>query len=183
MCVGEMANLYESMENRMLTEVDRVCQEVNTVDVQMDKVHDQMRDFDMRVAEVKEHVGAAERTHNTLDALMNWHQPRVLLLEREVRELQQQVGDLLMFRAVLQHGPGNPVEVEDDDEDEEDLEVPMFLAGGEGQLVLIKDDELPAEVVAQQILDDGGPALLYEEGEEVPGYEEAPEYQIPPIVD
>ena len=55
-----------------------------------------------------------------------------------------------------------------------------------GQLVPIKDeedDELPMEVVVQQIVDEGGAAPQYKPGEEVPAYEEAPEYQIPPIVE
>lgn len=59
------------------------------------------------------------------------HKLRVRALERDVRELQQQVRELLMFQAILQHGPGNPVVV-DKDEGEEYLEVPVFLGVGEG---------------------------------------------------
>ena len=52
-------------------------------------------------------------------------------------------------------------------------------------MVPIEDDgeEVPAEVAVQEILDNGGPAPQYEPGEDIPEYEEAPEYQIPPIVE
>lgn len=46
----------------------------------------------------------------------------------------------------------------------------MVLGVGEGQLVPI-EDELLADMVAQQILDGGGAALVYVE---------APEYEDPP---
>ena len=188
MCLGEIASSYDVIENRMLINVGGVRQSVDALDVRMEDVEESMRDFDMRVSEVEEHVGAAERTHDAFKAFVDGFDPRVHRLEREVRELQQQVGELLMFRAVLQHGPGNPVVIEDE-EDEEDLEAPvfpLFMGGGVGGLVPIVDDEddnEPAvEVVAQQIFDEGGPAPLYKLGEDVPAYEEAPEYQIPPIV-
>ena len=68
-------------------------------DVIMEEVQDQLQDFDMRVAEVEECVGAAERTHDAFEAFANGFDPRVHRLEREVQELQQQVGELLMFES------------------------------------------------------------------------------------
>ena len=141
-CMGELANMYDAMETRMLMENDMTHRMVEVRDIVMEEVQDQLRDFDMRVAEVEERVGTAERTHDAFEAFVNGFDPRVHRLEWEVRELQQQVGELLIFRAVLQHGPGNPVVV-DKDEEEDDLEVPNFpawvLGGGVGQLVPIKD--------------------------------------------
>ena len=97
----------------------------------------------------------------------------------------------MVFQAVLQHGPGNPIVVDDDEEEDDEIEDPVFPAwvpgGGVGQLVPIEDgedeDEPPADVIVQAIHDAGGPAPQYEPGEDVPAYEEAPEYQIPPIVE
>ena len=186
MCLTELASTYDVLESNSLREMDTTRRMIEVRDVEMEEVRDQLRDFDMRVAEVEERVGAAERTHDAFEAFVDGFDPRVFRLEREVRELQQQVGELLMFRAVLQHGPGNPVVVDDDEEELEEPDFPPWVAGGGvGQLVPIEDedDEPPAEVVAQQIVDAGGPAPQYEPGEDVPDYEDAPEYQIPPIVE
>ena len=190
MCLGKIANTYNVMENWMLVVTGELRGLVNTMDVRMEEVDEGMCDFDMRMAEVEERVGAAERTHDAFEAFVDGFDPRVHRLEWEVWELQQQVGKLLMFWAILQHGPGNPVVVEDEEDFDEDLAVPDFPAwvpgGGVGQLVPIEDgeeNELLVEVVMQQIIDEGGPAPLYEPGEEVPGYEEAPEYQISPVAE
>ena len=187
MCLVEVANTYDAIENRMLTENHTTRGMVEARDVVMEEVQDQLRDFDMRVAEVEERVGAVERTHDAFEVFVNGFDPRVQRLEREVWELQQQVGELLMFRAILQHGPGNPVVVDNDKflEDGEDFP-PWVVGGGVGALVPIgddEDDEPPAEVVAQQIVDEGMAAPQYEPGEDVPAYDEAPEYQLPPVVE
>ena len=178
------------LESNSLREMDTTRRMIEVRDIEMEEVRDQLRDFDMRVAEVEERVGAAERTHDAFDAFVEGFAPRVVRLERQVRDLLDQVGRLMVFQAVLQHGPGNPIVVDDDEEEDDDeIEVPVFPAwvpgGGVGQLVPIEDeeDEPPAEVIVQQILDEGGPAPQYEPGEDVPEYEEAPEYQIPPIVE
>ena len=189
MCLTELASTYDVLESNSLREMDTTRRMIEVRDVEMEEVRDQLRDFDMRVAEVEERVGAAERTHDAFDAFVEGFAPRVVSLERQVRDLHEQVGRLMVFQAVLQHGPGNPVIVDDDDEEDDEFEVPVFPAwvpgGGVGQLVPIEDeeDEPPAEVVAQQIVDAGGAAPQYEPGEDVPGYEDAPEYQIPPIVE
>ena len=188
MCLREITSSYDAIENRMLIDVGGVHQSVDALDVRMEDVEESMRDFDMRVLEVEERVGAAERTHNVFEAFVDGFDPRVHRLEREVWELQQQMGELLMFRAILQHGPGNPVVINEDEEDLEVLVFPAWVAGGGvGGLVLIVDDkdedEPAAEVVAQQIVDEGSPAPLYKPGEDVPAYEEAPKYQIPPIIE
>ena len=190
MCMGELANMYNVMEIRMLMEVDTTHRMVEVRDVEMEEVHDQLWDFDMRVAEVEECIGAAERTHDAFEAFVDGFNLRVHRLEREVQELQQQVGELLMFQAVLQHGPGNPVMVEDEEEEDKDLEVPDFPAwvpgGVVGQLVPIEDgeeDEVDIDVAAQAIVDEGGAAPEYAPGADLPDYEEAPEYQIPPVIE
>ena len=190
MCMTEIACTYEALESNSLREMDMTRRMIEERDIVMEEVQDQLRDFDMRVAEVEERVGAAERMHDVFEAFVDGFDPRVQRLEQEVRDLQEQVGRLMVCHAVLQHGPGNPMVVDDDKEEDIEIEVPDFPAwvpgGGIGQLVPIKDeeeDELPAEVVAQQIVDDGRAAPQYEPGEDVPAYEEAPEYQIPPIVE
>ena len=185
MCLTELVSTYDVLESNSLREMDTMRRMIEVRDVMMEEVQDQLRDFDMRVAEVEERVGVAERTHDAFEAFVDGFDPRVQRLEREVRDLQEQVGRLMVFRAVLQHGPGNPVVVDEDDEDEDaEFEVPVFPMGdGVGQLVPIKDDELAPDVVAQQIVDDGGAAPQYKPGEDVPPCVEAPEYQIPPIVE
>ena len=188
MCLTELASTYDVLESNSLREMDTTRRMIEVRDVEMEELKDQLRDFNMRVAEVEERVGAAERTHDAFDAFVEGVVPRLVGLERHVRDLQEQVDRLVIFQAVLQHGPGNPIVVDDDEEDDE-IEVPVFPAwvpgGGVGQLVPIEDeeDEPPAEVVAQQIVDAGGPAPQYEPGQDVPAYDEAPEYQIPPIVE
>ena len=158
------------------------------MDVQMDEVDEGMRDFNMQVLEVEECVGAAERTYDVFEAFVDGHTPHVATLERQVRDLQEMVGRLMVWRAVLQHGSGNLLEVFDDDEE---LEDPVVMVGPEGWLVPIQeipiegadeDEEVLAEEEVEQIVLAGGVALEYEE-EEVPTYEEAPKYQIPPIIE
>ena len=69
-CMTEITNTYEAMENQMMMEVDWVCWQVTTVDVQMDEVHEQMQDVDARMAEVKECIGALDlSSHIQLDAV------------------------------------------------------------------------------------------------------------------
>ena len=189
MCLTELASTYDVEESNSLREMDTTRRMIEVRDVEMEEVRDQIRDFDMRVAEVEERVGAAERTHDAFDAFVEGVVPRVVGLERHVRDLQEQVDRLLIFQAVLQHGPGNPIVVDDDDEEEDEIEVPVFPAwapgDGVGQLVLIEDeeDEPPAEVIAQQIVDAGGAAPQYEPGEDVPAYDDAPEYYPPPVAE
>ena len=193
MCLGELANTYVAVENRIEATATTLRQEINTMDVRMDEIDEGMRDFDMRVSEVEERVGAAERTHDAFEAFVNGFHPRVGALEWQVRDLQEQVGRLMAWRAVVQHGRDNPIVVDDD---EEELVEPVVVAGPAGRLVPIDDLEIveetddegeeegepDAEEEARQIVLDGGAAPEYVE-EEVPAYEEAPEYQIPPIVE
>ena len=141
MCVGEIANAFDSVEQRMM--LGR-----NAVDARVDAMMEDLQDFDARMAEVEERVGALDRTQDAFDAMVERHDPRIRALEREVRELQQQVADLLVFRAVVQHGPGNPVVVEDDKEEEiEDPRVPVVAAG---RLIPL-EDEMQADQAADEI--------------------------------
>ena len=190
MCLSELASTYDVLESNSLREMDTTRRMIEVRDVEMDEVRDQLRDFDMRVAEVEERVGAAERTHDAFNAFVEGFAPRVVSLERQVQDLHEQVGRLMVFQAVLQHGPGNPVVVDDDEDEEDEMEEAHFPAwvpgGGVGELVPIEDeeDEPPAEVIAQQIVDAGGPAPQYEPGEDVPEYgEEPPAYQVPLIAE
>jgi len=54
--------------------------------------------------------------------------------EQEYQRMRGQVDMLMAFRVAMQHGPGNPIEVEDDAEGEPDL------GPDEGQLVEIEED-------------------------------------------
>ena len=65
-----------------------------------------------------------------------------------------------MFQAVLQHGPGNPVVIEDDEEKE--IEDPVIPGGDIGQLFQLRMRFWPRWWFN---LDDGGPT---------------PEYVVPP---
>jgi len=61
-------------------------------------------------------------------------------LEDRVLRLEEQVRDLLTFRTALQHGPGNPIVIEDDEE-----EVELIEDSEPGREVLI-EEMTPAEI-------------------------------------
>jgi len=53
------------------------------------------------------------------------------------------VDDLMTFWVALQHGPGNPIEVKDDEDFVEDGEIEARIA--QGELVLLEDIPLREE--------------------------------------
>jgi len=121
-------------------------------------------------------------------------------LEDHVSRLEGQVRDLMAFRTVLQHGPGNPIVVEDDAD-----EVEIVEDSEPGREVLI-EEMTPAEIreVREMTPGEYGRRLIpideiEEDGEvwederafrrdrltedinPVPGYPEPPEYVPPPV--
>jgi len=123
-------------------------------------------------------------------------------LEDRVLRLEEQVRDLMVFRMVLQHGPGNPIVVGDDEDEVEIVEdsepgrevliEEMTLAGirevremtpGEYAGRLIPIDEIEAD---EEIWEDERVFRrdrLTEDINPVPGYPEPPEYVPPPVYD
>ena len=83
--------------------------------------------------------------------------------EVEYQVMRGNVDQLMAFRVALQHGPGNPIVVEDDNEDYE----PALAQ------VLVEEDNLDVRVAAGElILFDGAGQGVLIEGEGLPDYEE-----------
>jgi len=102
-------------------------------------------------------------------------------LEDWVLRLEEQVQDLMAFRTVLQHRPGNPIVVEDDED-----EVEIVEDSEPGREVLI-EEMTPAEIEADEEVWEDERAFrrdrLTEDINPVPGYPEPPEYVPPPVYD
>jgi len=130
-----------------------------------------------------------------------WYRNR--MLEDRVLRLEEQVRDLMAFRTVLQHGPGNPIVVEDDED-----EVEIVEDSEPGQEVLIEEmtpaeirevrEMMPRQYAGRLVLIDEIEAeegdiwedermfrrdRLTEDINPVPGYPEPPEYIPPPVYD
>ena len=116
--------------------------------------------------------------------------------------LEEQVRDLMAFRTVLQHGPGNPIVVEDDEDEVEivedsepgrevlieemtpaEIREVREMTPGEYAGCLIPIDEVEAE---EEVWEDERAFRgdrLTEDINPVPGYPEPPEYIQPPLYD
>ena len=127
-----------------------------------------------------------------------WYRNRAL--EDRVLRLEEQVRDLMAFRTVLQHGPGNPIVVEDDED-----KVEIVEDGEISREVLIKDmtpaaitvirDMTPGEYagrlipieeieVDEEVWEDKRNFRrdrLTEDINPVPEYPKPPEYIPPPV--
>jgi len=187
MVLGEMADVAETLEERVFRNMDMQ-------DVRMDEVEREVEEIRDQVAEDHTTVGQLEVENADLRYRNN-------VLFTRVERLEEQVRNLMLWRAVLQHGPGNPVEVIDDEEeivpDSEDGDVRIEEGTPEaitevrvmspdefaGRLVPIEDVEVPQ---VQEIWEDERNFRrdrAEEDVDPVPEYVDPPEYVPPPVYD
>jgi len=189
MVMAEMADVSDVMENRVFRNMD--MQDVRMVEVEreVELAKDEIVNNHNELLQAQVNIGDLRYRNNSLSE-------RVLRLEEQVREL-------MLFRTTLQHGPGNPIVVEEllDDEVEEveDSEpgrevlikemTPEVIQGiremtpGEytGRLIPIEEVEVREGVWEDERLfrED----RLTEDINPVPSYPEPPEYIPPPVYD
>ena len=118
------------------------------------------------VTDAEEFAGCTEHSLQDLDEFVQD------LVRARLEVVECRLAEFCVFRAVLQHGPANPIKVEDDEEYGSDLEIDVDHLGympeldGLGRLVPIEDEIVAADVAADLAAAD--PAPLYEEA---PPYE------------
>jgi len=108
MVLGEMADVAETLEGRVFHNMDMQ-------DVRMDEVERGVEEIRDQVADDHTTLGQLEVENADLRYRNN-------VLFTRVERLEEQVRNLMLWRAVLQHGPENPVEVVDEEEDVPDSE-------------------------------------------------------------
>jgi len=183
MVMQEMADVADVMENRVFRNMDMQ---------------------DVRMAEVEREVELAkDEIVNNHDELVQaqvdigdlWYRNRAL--EDRVLRLEEQVRDLMLFWTTLQHGPGNPIVVEELLDDE----VEVVEDSKPGREVLIEDmtpeaiqevrEMTPGEyagrlIPVEEVWEDERnfrEDRLTEDINPVPSYPEPPEYIPPPVYD
>jgi len=189
MTLQEMADIADTLENRVFRNMDMQDVRMNEVEREVEEAKDQIVHNHDELLQAQVDIGDLRYRNRSLE-------DRVLRLEEQVR-------DLMAFRTVLQHGPGNPIVVEDDEDEVEIVEdsepgrevfieemtpaeiqevremTPRQYAG---RLVLI--DEIEAE--EGEVWEDERMFRrdrLTEDINPVPEYPEPPEYIPPPIYD
>jgi len=189
MVMAEMADVSDTMENRVFRNMDMQDVRMAEVEREVELAKDEIVNNHDELLQAQVDIGDLRYRNNSLSE-------RVLRLEEQVR-------DLMLFRTTLQHGPGNPIVVEEllDDEIEEveDSEpgrevliedmTPEAIQGiremtpGEyaGRLIPIEEVEVQGEVWEDERLfrED----RLTEDINPVPSYPEPPEYIPPPVYD
>jgi len=189
MVMAEMADVADTMENRVFRNMDMQDVRMAEVEREVEFAKDEIVNNHDELLQAQVDIGDLRYRNNSLSE-------RVLRLEEQVR-------DLMLFRTTLQHGPGNPIVVEEllDDEVEEveDSEpgrevliedmTPEAIQGiremtpGEyaGRLIPIEEVEVRGEVWEDERLfrED----RLTEDINPVPSYPEPPEYIPPPVYD
>jgi len=189
MVMAEMADVSDVLENRIFRNMDMQDVRMDEVEREVELAKDQIVHNHDELLQAQVDIGDLRYRNHALE-------DRVLRLEEQVR-------DLMTFRTVLQHGPGNPIVVEDDEEEVEVVEdsepgrevlieemTPAAIqevremTPGEyrGRLVLI--DEIEAE--EGEVWEDERAFRrdrLTEDINPVPGYPEPPEYIPPPMYD
>ena len=127
MVMAEMADVADTLENWVFRNMDMQDIHMNEVEREVEEVKDQVVMNHDDVLQVQVDIGDLRFRNRSLE-------DRVLQLEEQVR-------DLMAFRTVLKHGPGNPIVVEDDDDKVEIVENSKI-----GQEVRI--EEMTPEVIA-----------------------------------
>jgi len=187
MVLGEMADVAETLEGRVFHNMDMQDMRMDEVERGVEEIRDQVADDHTTLGQLEvENVDLRYRNN---------------VLFTRVERLEEQVRNLMLWRAVLQHGPGNPVEVIDDEEeivpDSEDGDVRIEEGTPEaiaevramspdefaGQLVPIEEVEVPQ---IQELWEDERNFRrdrAEEDVDPVPGYVDPPEYISSPVYD
>ena len=104
--------MADTLENRVFRNMDMQ-------DIRMNEVE---REVEREVEEVKDEVVTNHDEILQAQVDIGDLQYRNRALEDQVLQLEEQVQDLMAFQMVLQHRPGNPIVVEDDDDEVEIVE-------------------------------------------------------------
>jgi len=188
MVMAEMVDVSDVLENRIFRNMDMQDVRMNEVEREVELAKDEIVNNHDELLQAQVDIGDLQYRNRTLE-------DRVLRLEEQVR-------DLMAFRTVLQHGPGNPIVVEDDEDEVEIVEdsepgrdvlieemTPAEIRGvremtpGEYARRLIPIDEIKAD---EEVWEDERAFRrdrLTEDINPVPSYPEPPEYIPPPVYD
>jgi len=188
MVMAEMADVSDVLENRIFKNMDMQDVRMNEVEREVELAKDEIVNNHDELLQAQVDIGDLRYRNRTLE-------DRVLRLEEQIR-------DLMLFRTVTQHGPGNPIVVEELLDDE----VEVVEDSEPGREVLIEEmtpapigevrDMTPGEYTGRLIpieeLEDGGiwedernfrRDRATEDRDPVPGYPVPPEYVPPPVYD
>jgi len=188
MVMAEMADVSDVLENRIFRNMDMQDVRMNEVEREVEEAKDQIVHNHDELLQAQVDIGDLRYRNRSLE-------DRVLRLEEQIR-------DLMLFRTVTQHGPGNPIVVEELLDDE----VEVVEDSEPGREVLIEEmtpapigeirDMTPGEYAGRLIpieeLEDGGiwederdfrQDRATEDRDPVPGYPVPPEYIPPPMYD
>ena len=164
---GMMATVIQEVDDQVDVVMEDIADHQDQI-MHLEEAHpmlvDRLSDVVDRMEVVEEKVVDHNDRINQLDVENQALRGQVRALFERMEVVEERSRQLLLFRAVLQHGPANPVVVEDD---VEELWVGDEVAGVEhvpipGMLVLIEDDVgdeyIPAEEAAAR-----DPVPMYKE--------------------
>jgi len=126
MVLHEMVDVADTLENRVFRNMDMQDVRMNEVEREVELAKDEIVNNHDELLQAQVDIGDLRY--------------RNCMLEDRVLRLEEQVRDLMAFQTVLQHGPGNPIVVEDDEDEVEVVEDSEL-----GREVLIKE-MTPAEI-------------------------------------
>jgi len=95
MVMAEMADVVDTLENRIFCNMDMQDVRMNEVEREVELVKDEIVNNHDELLQAQVDIGDL------------WYRNRAL--EDQVLWLEEQVRNLMVFRTVLQHGPGNPI--------------------------------------------------------------------------
>jgi len=188
MVLHEMADVADTLENRVFRNMDMQDIRMNEVEREVELAKDEIVNNHDKLLQAQVDIGDLRYRNRALE---DW-----------VSRLEEQVRDLMAFRMVLQHGPGNLIVVEDDEDEVEvvedsepgrevlieemtpaEIREVREMTPGEYVRRLIPIDEIEAD---EEIWEDERAFRrdrLTEDINPVPGYPEPPEYVPPPVYD
>jgi len=188
MVMAEMVDVADTLENRVFRNMDMQDVRMNEVEREVELAKDEIVNNHDELLQAQVDIGDL------------WYRNRTL--EDRVLRLEEQVRDLMALRTVLQHGPGNPIVVEDDEEEAEivedsepgrevlieemtpaEIREVREMTPGEYAGRLIPIDEIEAD---EEVWEDERAFRrdrLTEDINPVPGYPKPPEYVPPPVYD
>jgi len=185
MVMAEMADVSDVLENRIFRNMDMQDVRMNEVEREVELAKDEIVNNHDELLQVQVDIQDLRYRNRTLE-------DRVLRLEEQVR-------DLMAFRTVLQHRPGNLIVVEDDEDEVEIVEDSklgweVFIEEMTPAAIQEVREMTPGEYVRRLIpIEEEGEIWederafrrdrLTEDINPVPGYPEPLEYIPPPVYD